>query len=414
MDINFNEKLSENFNEKRNNTNNLNDFVKNYLKNDRKTFFNDYALSQSNDLSKKDILKHENNLEFINPRFISNNYFNQSNNSKKQRPIIADFTEYNPLHNGHYHCMNVAKNKVKDGLFVAIVPGLFERSGRGIPFILTRYARAKIAVSLGADIVLEGPPMGIMGSGQYSLCLCKMFQDIKADFIPRGYRPFEEYNEILNRINMGHGVAPKPYKIVDMDTKEVLLNGKLEEDNYVIVSFSKSFKKIGFDFKDKFIFVKRIEGVSGTKIRETINSLNFNELKAMMPIESIEILKSEMNNNRAPLNQYRDETTILNNLNSLNFYELLSLNLMNQVITEKIIDFRENKEFESINELLDILPNGFSSHFKARILSILEANINKDVIHNYIDKYPFIIRVLDYKNESILKDFKDKLNLNYL
>ena len=56
-----------------------------------------------------------------------------------------------------------------------------------------------------------------------------------------------------------------------METKDVLFKGKLDEDNYVIVSLSKSLKKIDFDFKDKFIFVKRVEGVSGTKIREYIN-----------------------------------------------------------------------------------------------------------------------------------------------
>ena len=83
--------------------------------------------------------------------------------------LISDFTEYNPLHNGHFHCMKTAKHMFPDSLFVAIVPGLFERSGRGIPYILPRELRAEIAISVGADIVVEGPPMGLMGSGQYSL-----------------------------------------------------------------------------------------------------------------------------------------------------------------------------------------------------------------------------------------------------
>ena len=82
--------------------------------------------------------------------------------------LVADFTEYNPLHNGHFHCMKTARDAFPDSLFVAIVPGLFERSGRGIPYILPRELRAEIAISVGADIVVEGPPMGIMGSGQYS------------------------------------------------------------------------------------------------------------------------------------------------------------------------------------------------------------------------------------------------------
>lgn len=99
--------------------------------------------------------------------------------------LVSDFTEYNPLHNGHFHCMKTAKSMFPKSLFVAIVPGLFERSGRGIPYILPREIRAEIAISVGADIVVEGPPMGIMGSGQYSLCLCKMFQALNTDYIPR-------------------------------------------------------------------------------------------------------------------------------------------------------------------------------------------------------------------------------------
>ncbi|MEN6572978.1 nucleotidyltransferase family protein, partial [Methanobacterium aggregans] len=108
---------------------------------------------------------------------------------KDEVKIIADFTEYSPLHNGHRHCMMEAKKQVPDGLFVAVVPGLFERSGRGLPYIMTRQARAEAAVAVGADIVVEGPPMGIMGSGQYSLCLAKTFQALDADHIPRGYKP---------------------------------------------------------------------------------------------------------------------------------------------------------------------------------------------------------------------------------
>jgi len=137
--------------------------------------------------------------------------------------IIADFTEYSPLHNGHLHCMLEARRQVPDGIFTAIVPGPLERSGRGLPYIMTRYARAEAAVAVGADIVVEGPPMGIMGSGQYSLCLAKIFKALEADYIPRGYKPFPEFEKILQRINGGSAVVPRPYKIVDLDSKEVLL-----------------------------------------------------------------------------------------------------------------------------------------------------------------------------------------------
>lgn len=337
---------------------------------------------------------------------------NENNYKKSEGDInlIADFTEYSPLHNGHFHCMKTAVSKVPNSIFVAIVPGLFERSGRGLPYILPRDVRAEIAISVGADIVVEGPPMGIMGSGQYSLCLARMFQALSTDFIPRGYKPFDGFDNILDRITMGHGIAPKPYKIVDMDTGEILLEDKLEEDNYVIVSFSKSLKKIGFDFKDKFIFVKRIEGVSGSLIRESIVNNSLEDVKSMMPSETISILKREINKNRAPLHNIRLDEKIIDNANNLSFNDLSNLNFFNDELANKFIEFRKNNSFKTIDDVLNILPYGFSTNFNARILSILENPIEKKVISEYINHYPSVIRILDYKNEDVLDLFKRKIN----
>ena len=367
------------------------DFIRNILNEDRKTFFKD--LEYSKKLNDDDV---ESELSS----------FSQVSDL---RPLIADFTEYSPLHNGHFHCMKTAKSKVPDGIFVAVVPGLFERSGRGLPYILPRDVRAEIAVAVGADIVVEGPPMGILGSGQYSLCLCKMFQALNTDFIPRGYKVEEGYDEILRRISMGHGIAPKPYKIVDMDTGEVVLKGKLAEDNYVIVSFSKSLTKIGFDFKDKFIFVPRIEGVSGTLIRKACSQNQLESVVSMLPGETLEILKREIDADRAPLHDLRDEETIIDRANSFSFDELAGLNFFNEKLACNFIEKRDAKPFETLEDVEDAIFHGFSTNFKTRVLSILEANVASDVIHDYIDNYSSVVRVLNYKNEKVLDDFKDKV-----
>ena len=366
------------------------DFIKDIQKKDRKTFFKDFENSKKyNDKN-------------------SNEEFS-SKSSNGSRPLIADFTEYSPLHNGHFHCMKTAKAEVPGGLFVAVVPGLFERSGRGLSYILHRKTRAEIAIAVGADIVVEGPPMGIMGSGQYSLCLTKMFQALNTDFIPRGYRPFDGYEKILERISLGHGVAPKPYKIVDMDTKEIIYKGKLEEDNYVIVSFSKSLKRIGFDFKDKFIFVPRIEGVSGTLIRQACSENNLDSVKSMLPSETIRILEREIDADRAPLHDLRDEETIIDSANNLSYDELIKLNFFNEKLANALINHREEKAFESISEIGDSISYGFSSHFKNRVLSILETRVDAETISEYINYYPSTVRVLNYKNESVLEEFKEKV-----
>lgn len=320
--------------------------------------------------------------------------------------IIADFTEYSPLHMGHRHCMIEAKKKVPDGIFVAVVPGPFERSGRGLPYIMTRYARADAAIAVGADIVIEGPPMGIMGSGQYSLCLAKIFKALDADYIPRGYNPDGEFEKILKIISDGRGVAPKPYKIVDMDTGQTLINGKLHEDNYVIVSLSKSLKKINFDFKDKFIFVERIQGVSGTKIREAVLNNDFKSVRNMLPNQTIKILEREINRNKAPLHNIRDEKGIIETVNNESYDYLKSLTLLDNKTAENIV---RGRPFKNIDDIEKCISRGFSKHFKTRILSSLEARIKKDIISRYIDKYPSVIRVLNYKDKETLKKFKKSI-----
>ena len=319
--------------------------------------------------------------------------------------LVSDFTEYNPLHNGHFHCMKTAKDMFPESLFVAIVPGLFERSGRGIPYILPREVRAEIAVSVGADIVVEGPPMGIMGSGQYSLCLCRMFQALNTDYIPRGYKPVDGMDEILRRINLGHHVASKPYKIVDRTTNEILMRGKLEEDNYVITSFSNSLSKIGFDYAGKFVFVERIEGVSGTLIRQSILEDDFDNVLDMMPQKTIDVLKREIKNDGI-IYGIRDEEAILDTANTYSFEELSSLNLFNEKLAENII---ANRPFDDVESLERSILQGFSSHFKQRVLSIMENPIPKKVISQYIDRYPSNIRVLAYKDRKSLKKFKEKV-----
>ena len=320
--------------------------------------------------------------------------------------LVSDFTEYNPLHNGHFHCMKTAKGMFPESLFVAIVPGLFERSGRGIPYILPREIRAEIAISVGADIVVEGPPMGIMGSGQYSLCLCKMFQALNTDYIPRGYKPVEGMDEILKRVNLGHHIASKPYKVVDKTSHETILKGKLEEDNYVITSFSNSLSKIGFDYKDKFIFVERIGGVSGTLIRESIMNNNFEKVLDMMPRKTIDVLKREIQNDGI-IYGIRNEQSILNTANNYSFKQLCELNLFNEKLAKNII---ENRPYDDIVTLEKSILQGFSTHFKQRILSIMENPIPKKDISAYIDRYPSKIRVLGYKNKESLEKLKEKVN----
>jgi predicted nucleotidyltransferase len=233
-----------------------------------------------------------------------------------------------------------------------------------------------------------------------------MFKALNTSYIPRGYKKVDGFDEILKRINMGHHIAPKPYKIVDKTTGEVLLRDKLEEDNYVITSFSNSLSKIGFDYRNKFLFVERIEGVSGTLIRQSILEDNFDDVLDMMPSKTVEVLRQAIKNDLI-IYGIRDEESILDTANNSSFNQLASLNLFSDKLAQNIAD---NRPFDNIDDLKDSILFGFSTHFKERILSILENPIEKNRISEYIDKYPSNIRILGYKNKECLESFKQKIN----
>lgn len=63
--------------------------------------------------------------------------------------------EYNPLHNGHVHHINMAKKISHANCVIAIMSGSFLQ--RGEPAIIDKFHRTRMALEAGVDIVIELP-----------------------------------------------------------------------------------------------------------------------------------------------------------------------------------------------------------------------------------------------------------------
>ncbi|MCT2538074.1 nucleotidyltransferase [Aquibacillus koreensis] len=63
--------------------------------------------------------------------------------------------EYNPFHNGHQYHLDQAKKVTNADCMIAVMSGNFLQ--RGEPAIIDKYARTKIALQQGVDIVIELP-----------------------------------------------------------------------------------------------------------------------------------------------------------------------------------------------------------------------------------------------------------------
>ncbi len=78
--------------------------------------------------------------------------------------VTAVIAEYNPFHNGHLYQLQTIREQGADYI-VIVMSGDFMQ--RGIPAIVNKYERCRMALSNGADIVFELPVYAALGSAEY-------------------------------------------------------------------------------------------------------------------------------------------------------------------------------------------------------------------------------------------------------
>lgn len=69
--------------------------------------------------------------------------------------VVGLITEYNPFHNGHLYHIEQAKKQTNADYVVVVMSGNYVQ--RGVPAVTDKYTRTKMALSCGADLVIELP-----------------------------------------------------------------------------------------------------------------------------------------------------------------------------------------------------------------------------------------------------------------
>ena len=78
--------------------------------------------------------------------------------------VIGIIAEYNPFHNGHaYQIAEIRKRTCADYIVVAMSGDFVQR---GTPAIIDKYTRTNMALSCGADLILELPTLWATASAE--------------------------------------------------------------------------------------------------------------------------------------------------------------------------------------------------------------------------------------------------------
>lgn len=79
--------------------------------------------------------------------------------------VTGIVVEYNPMHNGHLHHINLCREMTKPEAIVAVMSGNFVQ--RGAPAVLDKWTRAKLALENGVDLVIELPVIYALSSAEF-------------------------------------------------------------------------------------------------------------------------------------------------------------------------------------------------------------------------------------------------------
>ena len=79
--------------------------------------------------------------------------------------VVGIIAEYNPFHNGHKYQIEELKKRTNADYVVIAMSGNFLQ--RGVPALCDKYARTRMALSCGADLVLELPSVWATASAEY-------------------------------------------------------------------------------------------------------------------------------------------------------------------------------------------------------------------------------------------------------
>ncbi|MDD8048753.1 MAG: nucleotidyltransferase [Thomasclavelia sp.] len=79
--------------------------------------------------------------------------------------VLGIIVEYNPMHEGHLHHLEKAKELVNPDITIAVMSGNFVQ--RGEPAIIDKFKRSEIAIKYGVDLVVELPLVYSVESSDY-------------------------------------------------------------------------------------------------------------------------------------------------------------------------------------------------------------------------------------------------------
>ncbi len=346
---------------------------------------------------------------------------------------VGIISEYNPFHNGHLHHLNEIKSLFnQDVRIICLLSSNYVQ--RGEPALVDKYTRADMAISNGADMVLEYPALFCCTSAEaYADNAVYILNNIGIiDYISYGSKSFD--NDSVRKISAILANETKDYKVLlknelskglsfpkarekalsrfflrTQDESELITKTLKSSNDILAIEYEKALlrqkssiitipvERIGSDYNDPDL--KECYS-SATAIRKSIlstpESVSF--IKSNVPYATLEILKEYSKNmSYGSINIFED--IIFYSLISKKDCDIKKYPLVNEGI-ENLLKRTINSS-RSIEEFIQsCTTKRYPSTRIQRLLIHIMLGADKDIYGLF--KRPEYVRVLACKDKSLL------------
>lgn len=352
--------------------------------------------------------------------------------------ITGIIVEYNPMHNGHLFHISKTREIAHSETIIAVMSGNFVQ--RGEPAFINKWARTKMALEGGVDLVLELPLLYSISSAEGfafgsvatldalgivdNLCFGSECGDLKllhtlANILtqePASYKKFLQ-DELKSGISypkarqksLTNYIITNNLKNVNSNIAEKTLQSS---NNILGIEYIKALIKISSNIEP--ITIHRIannyndSSLTGNISSATSIRNNFNDIKVMESIPSFtrEILEQEINEGRGPLTLDHFSDLLLYKIRTMSADELS--NILDMEIGLNYNMKRAAENCGSVSSLLEAVKNKrYTSTRLKRILLYILFGITKD-LNEKIKTPPEYVRVLGFteKGRKVLNSIK--------
>lgn len=342
----------------------------------------------------------------------------------KTAGIIA---EYNPFHNGHLYQLKTIKEMGFERTVVALSGNFVQR---GEPAVIDKWTRTRLALSGGADLVLEIPTcyclspaekyafgaVGVLNNIGVVDSLCFGSESGDIDILKKFAYDIKE-NETVNfllkeNLKKGLGYATAfstaAESVFEKEYSEILKNS----NDILGIEYISALKKAGSEispFPIKRIAVSHNDGntfgefASASKVRELI--FEEEDFSKFVPSFSYKAFSNCVVKSQAPVFLKNGERALLGALRKLKLSDFSRLADVGEGLDKRI--FNAVEKAEDTDTLLELI----------RTKRYTDSRIKRLVLNAVLGIFEYkeapYIRVLGFseKGNSILKDIKDKSNL---